>query len=37
MPQWVEVLINISAFAGFIGVATYWVKKPKENPTDMPR
>jgi nitrogen fixation-related uncharacterized protein len=28
MAQWVELLINISAFAGFVGVATWWAKKP---------
>jgi hypothetical protein len=24
--QWIEALINVSAFAGFIGVATHWPK-----------
>jgi hypothetical protein len=22
--QWIEALINVSAFAGFLGVATHW-------------
>jgi hypothetical protein len=22
--QWVEALINVSAFAGFLGIATHW-------------
>jgi hypothetical protein len=22
--QWIEALINVSAFAGFIGLATHW-------------
>jgi hypothetical protein len=22
--QWIEALINVSAFAGFLGVASYW-------------
>jgi hypothetical protein len=25
--QWIEALINVSAFAGFIGVATHWPKR----------
>jgi hypothetical protein len=29
--QWIEALINVSAFAGFIGVATHW---PKNHQTD---
>jgi hypothetical protein len=29
--QWIEGLINVSAFAGFLGVAMYW---PKNHPTD---
>jgi hypothetical protein len=33
MPQWVELLINICAFVGFVGIATYWAKTP----TDMRR
>jgi hypothetical protein len=33
MPQWIEVLINICAFAGFIAIATQWGK----NPWDLPR
>jgi len=22
--QWIEALINVSAFAGFLGLASYW-------------
>jgi hypothetical protein len=22
--QWIEALINLSAFAGFVGLATHW-------------
>jgi hypothetical protein len=29
--QWIEALINMSAFAGFIGVATHW---PTNHQTD---
>jgi hypothetical protein len=29
--QWIEALINVAAFAGFIGVATHW---PKRHPAD---
>jgi nitrogen fixation-related uncharacterized protein len=29
--QWIEALINVSALAGFVGVATLW---PKTGPTD---
>ena len=29
--QWIEALINVSAFAGFLGVASCW---PKGSPTD---
>jgi hypothetical protein len=29
--QWIEALINIFAFAGFIGVATCWPKKQQTN------
>jgi hypothetical protein len=32
--QWIEALINVSALAGFVGVATLW---PKNTPTDGPR
>jgi hypothetical protein len=29
--QWIEALINISAFVCFVGVATHW---PTSEPTD---
>ncbi|MDB5610924.1 MAG: hypothetical protein JWP25_7824 [Bradyrhizobium sp.] len=28
--QWIEALINVSAFAGFIGVATHYSKKNRQ-------
>jgi hypothetical protein len=24
--QWIEALINVSAFVGFVGIATHWPK-----------
>ena len=24
--QWIEALINVSALAGFVGIASYWPK-----------
>jgi hypothetical protein len=34
MPPWLEVLLDVLGFAGFIGVATY-VKSPgKKTPAD---
>jgi len=30
MPPWLEVLIDVLGFAGFVGVATY-TKSPGEN------
>lgn len=29
MPPWLEVLLDVLAFAGFVGVATY-MKSPSE-------
>jgi hypothetical protein len=29
--QWIEALINISAFAGFLGISTHW---PKQHQVD---
>jgi nitrogen fixation-related uncharacterized protein len=29
--QWIEALINVSALAGFVGIATLW---PASKPTD---
>jgi hypothetical protein len=28
--QWIEALINVSAFVGFIGVATHWPENPRD-------
>jgi hypothetical protein len=32
--QWIEALINVSALAGFVGIASCW---PKSDPADEPR
>jgi nitrogen fixation-related uncharacterized protein len=29
--QWIEALINVSALAGFVGVAAYWPTGPSWN------
>jgi hypothetical protein len=29
MPPWLEVLLDVLGFAGFIGLAT-WMKSPRE-------
>jgi hypothetical protein len=30
LPAWMEILMNVIGFAGFIGIAT-WNKSPDEN------
>jgi hypothetical protein len=30
--QWIEALINVSAFVAFVGVATHWKKHPPADP-----
>jgi hypothetical protein len=33
--QWIEALINVSALAGFVGVASCWPKSPSRDDSDL--
>jgi hypothetical protein len=33
MPAWMELVLNVIAFAGFVGIATYY-KSPNEKMPD---
>jgi len=30
--QWIEALINVSALAGFVGIASYWPRDSTDDP-----
>jgi hypothetical protein len=41
LPAWMDILVNVIGYAGFVGIATFWSSDEKNEPrndqTEKPR